>query len=447
MPPELTSLIRQPGNHIDPFITVVVPLTPALVEALHRHLTWAITASLTDFTVQEGVKRVFSVILQDKMHAAAFLAMTTAQQRRTSELAFPHDQSPEFYAYRATKLIRQHVQGHQGSLPPHTIVDIFRLAMCEWINGNQEAARIHIAQISKNWSDFEPATAVDRHRVEVCSTEDIFIAIDVDKKPLLDVTWEPDLFIGPHALMAGSRSTVDHSFDLESISLSKPGVDRRSNIRQLEDFLRRTQSPMAGILYGIMTGLVSFPRFSGINFGSALTGPTWIMKRRIHAALHRLQALEVKPYSADDSIRRALIIVLLLASTTAERRLVRVNLAQLAARLENSLQALEKLQNAKDSHGHSTSIRDQLQDPGLWLWLYIAGLTAAKESSSQDRVRQWFTKRALLLAVRLCGPFATVDEIEKILSNYLYFENAMGRTIEALSAAIASQTLWQANWS
>ncbi|MBA7492482.1 hypothetical protein ES702_03032 [subsurface metagenome] len=436
MPPELLTLISEPGNAVDAFNIVAVPLTPILVEVLQRHIKWALAASVTHFAVQEGVKRLLSVILQDKMRAAAFLAMATAQQKHVNALIFPNEQGPELYLYRATKMIREFIETHRGGLPPYILVDIVRLAMCEWISRNHDGARIHLSYASKLWDNFRPQEPVDHHVQEACSSEDIFFAIDVDEKPLLTLNWLPPLPAGPQPLPMRS----DKDVSCRNTGFETSNLPESDCIWQLEHQLLKTSSPLTDILQTYIVGLKSIPDFSHLDFGSALTGPVWIMKRRLHAALHRLQSLDGSLPLVDDSIRRTLIIVLLLASTTLERRVARINTSRLAERLRESLESIEESRSSASTPQSNIDAREQLQSPGLWLWMYVAGLAAAKESPSLDRTRQRFTKRALVLAVRLCGPLASSHQIQKIMSAYLFFDNALGGTVENLAAMIASHS-------
>lgn len=445
MPPELVSFIKDPGAAVDAFTTIAMPLTPILVEVLQRHITWALTACITDFTVQEGVKHIFATILQDRMRAAAFLAMATAQQKKTGGLTFPTDQSPELYSYRATKMIREHIANHQGLLPSYTLVDIFRLALCEWINENYYAAGIHFSYVSRLWDDFEPRDPVDYHVLEVCSSEDVFFAIDIDEKPLLALNWLPRLSTSPRTLSAGSRTLSNRKDERPKAESEVSSLENAVVSWQLEASLRRAKSPLIEILHSCVVALKTIPKFRHVDFGAVLIGPLWIMKRRIHATLHQLQSLDTPAPSADDSIRRALIIVLLLTSTTSERRLGRTNLGRLAERLRTSLESNEELLNSEGTRQMSDVQKEQLQDPGLWMWMYVVGMAAARQLPSRSCTRHWFTKRALMLAIRLCGFSASSHDLEKLLSSYLYFDNALGETVENLSAAVASYSRRQAN--
>lgn len=438
LPSGLLTLIAEPGNAVDAFNTIVVPLTPILAEVIQRQMKWAIAASVTDYTVQEGVKRVFSVVLQNKMRATAFLAMATAQQKEVNALVFPRDQSPELYSYRATKMIREYIENHQGVLPSYTLVDIFRLAMCEWISGNHDAARIHLAYASKLWSNFEPRDSVDHHVQEVCSSEDIFLAIDIDEKPLLALDWLPGLSLDQQPSPSGSQLLSNNSDNRPNAASEATDSETKDDTSQLECDLRLTGSSLVEILHFCTVSLRLVPGSIDRDIGSALKGSLWTVKRRLHATLHRLQSLDLPTPSTDDCIRRSLIIVLLLASTTPERRVARTNTGKLAERLKTSLQNLEISKNSEDVRTPSAATRAQFQDSGLWLWMYTAGFAAAREAPSHDCIKEWFLKRALPLATRICGPRASLNDIQVILSGYLYFNYALGEAVEALSAAIAS---------
>lgn len=434
VPRQLLNLFNDPGTAVDAFKTIVMPLTPSLVEVVTRHMRWATSASVTNYTVKEGVKRVFASILQDKMRAAAFLAVATAQQKKTTGFVFPSDQGPELYSYQATKMIRAYIENHKGPLSSNTLGDIFRLAIGEWMSGNHDAARIHFAYISKLWVHFDPQDAVDYHVWEVCSSEDLFLAIDVDGKPLLDLSWVPRLPTGPQLL--STQFYTPSNKDANHLDTENMTDDLAS--QRLTTLLRGASSPLTDILHDCIMALGTIPHFQNVDFGSALVGPLWTIKRHMQATLHRLQSLDTPITSINDSIRRSLVIVLFLASTTPDRRIARTNLLGLAERLKESLENNRELRSPDSTSHTEAADREMSQDPGLGLWMYVAGLAATKDSSTPCFTRQWFTRRALLLAVRMFGYSASFQDIERVLSGHLYFNSALGESIAILLAAISS---------
>ncbi|KAK5945326.1 hypothetical protein PMZ80_002530 [Knufia obscura] len=445
-----TIVTSRPGDINDPFNHTVVQITPELKDLLDRHLRWAVSSSVSDFTIKEGIQRIYNSVLTDPMHSAAFLAMATAQQRKTSNIVLPHGQSPEFYSYRATRIIREYIESHPQDVEPYTFVDIFRLAMSEWINGNHKAARIHFSYIARNYNDFEPRDAGQWHNIEVISTEDLFLAIDVDEQPLMALSWEPELFAGPHMALPNTEGR-----DTSSVGSDQPHMDRG----RYYDVSRRSPSstsyagltsafspgcPLQSITQELLISLQSFPNPSQINFGAATAGSLWAMKRRMHAALHRLQSVDVAEQGLEQCIRRTLLILLFLASTTPSRRVGRTDVPRLAMRLRDALKAMNAVQNQNKSNGRTTcaiSSGTAMQHT-LLLWMFITGLIAAKEDSvnPDSELLQWFRKRAVILAVQVCGPQPMVEQLNNVLEQYLTFSNVHSGVVEEICTNIRTQT-------
>lgn len=443
-----TSLSSRLGDVNDPFNHTVVQITPELRDVLDRHLRWAVSSSVSDFAIKEGIQRIFESILTDRMHSAAFLAMATAQQRKTSNIALTHENSPEFYSYKATKIIREYIESHPGDVEPYTFVDIFRLAMCEWINGNHRAARIHFSYIARNYNNFKPHTAGEWHIIEVISSEDLFMSIDVDEKPLMELNWEPEM--AAESGDAGFRTEVG----ITSVTGSKQPVKDvwipsdgsktpldSYNDNKLISHLS-SHSTLRHIISTLLAILQSFPGYSKIDFGAATTGPLWTMKRRIHAALHRLQSLDVVEIGMEQCIRRTLLTLLFLASTTPARRVGRTDVQRLASRLRSAM-VNAQIVRSQEGAGPACPMEDvSSAEPGLLLWMFITGLVAAKEGqgTESEELVQWFRKRAIILAVQACGRGASAELIEEVLGCFLTFSNVHQKAIEELCTNIKSQT-------
>ena len=405
------SLIVKPGSTADPFNNTAVPITPDLRAVLTKHLRWAVSSSISEFSIHEGVRRILQAVMTDRMHAAAFLAMATAQQRKAGKLALPHDQSPEYYSYQATKMIREHIVSHPSSVDDYTYVDVFRLAMCEWLNGNIGAARIHFAYIAQNWHKLKPKDWGEQHNHEVISSEDVFFSIDIDEKPLLQLNWEPILPAGP-VRPEPPLHDVAPVFESNEYSASNALLGS-----QLLDLASTSQSSITPALESFLSGLRCIPHAGKINFASATSGMIWIMKRRIHATLHRLQSLDKPTCPVDDAIRRTLIILLVLASTTQGRRVARTDVPRLAVRLRKAMLAVE-YERRPDNKA--------LHNPALWLWMSITGLIAAQEDNGKMpdlELLQWFRKRSTMLTRQVCGPFVTMEKLKIVLLPFLYFEH------------------------
>ncbi|KAK5091641.1 hypothetical protein LTS08_005402 [Lithohypha guttulata] len=433
------SLASRPGDVADPFNTTVVPITSALRDVLSRHLRWAVSSSITEFAIHEGIRRIFMVVLTDRMHSAAFLAMATAQQRKTAGLVLPHDQSPEHYSYIATKLIREHLEANGDEVDPYAFVDIFRLAMCEWLNGNHTAARIHFAYIARNWSSLRPRDGSERHNVEVISSEDIFLAIDIDEKPLLQLSWEPELPLGPHKIPSSAMKVLERRNKAE-LSPKPPPPEVGSRLLRLVS----PDSDVRTIIESCLNTLHASSHFSQIDYASATTGYNWIVKRRLHATMHRLQSLDITGSSVEEPVRRALVILLLLATSTPARRIGRTDVPRLAAQLRHSMLAarssVTQCKNGKTSANCGQQPIKKI-DPALWLWMSHIGYLAARENdqifSANSEVIEWFTQQSLQLTLQICGPLVTVDEIRTLLSGYLYFEHVQGHSLGKLVGQIS----------
>lgn len=361
------------------------------------------------------------------MHSAAFLAMATAQQRRTANMTLPQNEGTEFYRYKATKLIREHIIANGDAMDPYTFVDVFRLAMCEWLNGNHHAARVHFSYIAQVWRDFRPSDWGEQHNLEVISSEDIFLAIDIDEKPLLDLNWESQLEASP---APANRS-------LESVKCKQEDELHLHEVRDNHATSKLRQiiskdSPINDIVLGCLTSLCSTPDFSTADFASTLKGPLWVIKRRMNATMHKLQTLpEAQLSSADDLLRRAFIVLLFLSTTTPARRLARTNFSRLASRLQ-----LTMLKACNDRSNASTA------SPGFWLWVSVSGLVAVQEAiSSQDQrteseeLKCWFMARCTQFATYMFGQNATVEAIRRVLTTYAYFESVQGTAIVNILAA------------
>ena len=141
------------------------------------------------------------------------------------------------------------------------------------------------------------------------------------------------------------------------------------------------------------------------------------MKRRIHAALHRLQSTPIPTPGLEACIRRTLFILLFLASTTPARRLGRTDVPRLARRLRAALVAAK----AEGSSGATTAASAGMH-PRLLVWMIITGLAAAREGQDAELV-QWFRKRAVVITVRVCGATPSREQVCGVLGAYLSFRS------------------------
>jgi len=442
-----TILSSRLGDTNDPFSCTIVPLTPELRDVLAQHLRWAVSSAVSDFAIKQGVQRIITSVLTDRMHSTAFLAMATAQQRRTSDIVLPHDHSPEYFSYRATKIIREYIAARPMGVEPYTFIDIFRLAMCEWISGNHKAARIHFSYIARNYDDYKPHDAAEWHNIEVISTEDLFLAIDVDEKPMLSLTWEPELAAGPTVATSAVEDPIKSSIGPDRNIREPRAVSRgasSSNQNSSLTALLAHQPSLKPVVQTLLASLQSFPKYSQLDFGPATTGERWVMKRRIHATLHRLQSVAiVAEASVEGCVRRTLLILLFLASTTPARRLGRTDMARLAARLRHALLATEAVQSSRQIDGAPTSACGrgantdhvmQQQQPELYLWMFATGLVAAKEEPVDEDLRRWFCERAVVLVLRVCGPQPVLEQVNAVLEEYLTFSSVHRGVVEELCA-------------
>jgi len=440
-----TILLSRSGDITDPFNCTVVQITPELRDVLDRHLRWAVSSAVSDFAIKEGVQRILSSVLTDRMHSTAFLAMATAQQRRTSNIVLPHDHSPEYYSYCATKIIREYIAARPGEVEPYTFVDIFRLAMCEWLSGNHKAARIHFSYIARNYNNFNPHDAAGWHSIEVISTEDLFLAVDVDEKPLLSLTWEPELAAGPRiatwAVEDLIRSSIG-SIEPDGGSRDPSALCRRASSPKQRSGLMAVipqQSLLRSPIQKLFMSLQSFPKYSQIDFGSATTGELWIMKRRIHATLHRIQSMKIVEPSVEECVKRTLLILLFLASTTPARRLGRTDVPRLAVRLKDALLAAEAVRSQQVGGPTCSRGTNPTMQPKLYLWMLITGLVAAKEGPGNEGLAQWFSERVVTSALQVCGPQPMPEQVNAALEEYLTFSNVHGNVVEETCTNIEMQ--------
>lgn len=440
-----TILSSRPGDINDPFNCTIVQITPELRDVLDRHLRWAVSSAVSDFAIKEGVQRIITSVLTDRMHSTAFLAMATAQQKRTSDIVLPHDHSPEYYSYCATKIIREYIAARPGEVEPYTFVDIFRLAMCEWLSGNHKAARIHFSYIARNYNNFKPHNAAEWHSIEVISTEDLFLAVDVDEKPLLSLTWEPELAAGPRIATSVVEDMIRSSIGSIEPDRSSRGPSavrkRASSPKQSSGLIAviPQQSLLRPPMQKLLISLQSFPKYSQIDFGSATTGELWIMKRRIHATLHRIQSMQTVESSVEECVKRTLLILLFLASTTPARRLGRTDVPRLAVRLKDALVAAKAVRSQQIGGPACSRDTNSTMQPKLYLWMLITGLVAAKEGPVNEELLQWFSKRVVISALQVCGPQPMSEQVNAALEEYLTFSNVHGNIVEETCTNIGMQ--------
>ena len=431
-------IANRPGDAADPFSLTVTPITPSLREVITRHLQWAVSSSVSSFTIHEGVRRIMSAVMTDHMHSAAFLAMATAQQRRTSlaqhhtSLLLPRNHSPEFYTYEATRLIREHIRDKQDAADPYVYVDVFRLAMTEWMNGNHAAARVHFNYIAQIWNGYSKLQGdwSDQHNLEVMSSEDIFLAVDIDERPLLDLTWEPARTCGP------PKPCTDQAMELKNENTRFHAL---SNSLVGTGFRRIKAEKVHRILQDCAANLRMITDYSTVEFGSATTGDLWTLKRSIHAIIHRLQSYLVdSTYAMDTVICRTAIILLLLASTTPARRIARTDVWTLALRLRSAIINLVATAEAPMA-------KDDAADPGLWLWISMTGFVATQGTQSQenglfqpetDELGNWFLKQSVRFAEKAFGQAATKQDLQASLMHYLYFEGIQGSAVQTLASIL-----------
>lgn len=399
------------------------------MEVIQRHLTWTVSSSVTDFAIRQGYRRVFSTILQNQMHTAAFLAFVTVQLDKLGDVKMPYNHSPELYSYKATRLIRQHIETHSVAMDPYVLLDVFRLALGEWIRRNHRAAKIHFSFIAQNWHKYSPQGAEGQHNEEVFSSEDVLLAIDLDEKPLLALTWEPSLVVEPNEVSENQSSTgspMQNRAEGAPLELSM----KDENGDKLIALLNLVHPRFGQIAQDLFTGLKHFPNFSSVDFAAATVGPVWTMKRRIQATLHRLQSLDVEEPCIAACIRRTLLILLILATTSPARRVGRTDMARVARRLQSSLKTFAMSSGSPTTDQDRSLTYHRSRDSGLWLWMCATGLVAANEEPSQTNLIYWFSRRTQQTALQHFGSRLTTASLEGALSRYLFFQQVYKSTIE-----------------
>lgn len=415
----LTPFAHIPGGSVDPFQCTIIPMTPVAIEVLQRHVTWVFDSAISQYTVTKGMESIGNVILQDEMHATSFIAFATAQASKTYGITLPHENSPQYYTYKSTKLIRRHIDKHANSPSihsPYLLMDIFRTAMAEWMIGNAAAARVHFAYIVRSLERFKQDGATAHHVIEVVSSADLWMSIDLDEKPLMDRSWSLDLNL-PGFIIEDDISLEDQGGST-TFGEGLVTVARSLHVANI-----------SGLIVDLVNDLRRFPAFSTINFATATEGPTWIMKRKMHSMIHQLVPLnEQKPSttiasSLEGCLKLVILMILFFASTTPSRRVGRVDTGKLALRLKTALIKFERTHSAQP---------ESAQDPTFWAWLYLTGLSSAKQAAIpkgwDDTQRQdlilWFTKRAKMAIAQSprCGSWANSKDIANALQHFLYFD-------------------------
>ena len=470
MPTIISFEVSPMSNRLSDSPDAFNPISPRIPDLLRRvidgYMSWATRSSVTEQTVKEGTKWVYQNILINPMHAMAFLAAATAHERKTANFVLPIDQEPEFFSIKGTQLVREHLASNSTDISDYVFVDIYRLGLCEWLNGRNVAARIHFAEIARQYGKYKAKTPIDRHHIEIITTADLFLAMDVDSHALMPLTWEPELPIAPY-----ERTTPFNSL-YEACSA------RHGN--NILDFLARTQPRIFSIMERCFREWTLFPDAISIDYASPVTGPIWAMKRRMQGTMTRLQ--EVNSTGFDDCVRRSLVIVLFLATTHAARRSGRTNVALLARRLKTAIYHVDhQSRSASVSTNTSPGMistpdsqsydehqfqhpRSQYQsrsqsypqyrsqphhfegehsndeDPSIWLWIYFTGLAAALEAPIDTEILEWFSQKAENLALTVYGSL----EPQRILIGlvpYLMFKRVHASAVMYLVKREGNQML------
>lgn len=427
----LTAFAHIPGGSVDPFQCTIIPMTPVSIEVLQRHVTWVFDSAISQYTITKGMESIGNVILQDEMHATSFIAFASAQACKTYGITLPADHSPQYYTYKSTKLIRRHLEKNANSpsiYSPYMLMDIFRTAMAEWMIGNVVAARVHFAYIVRSLECLDRESAAGQHVVEVVSSADLWLSIELDEKPLMDRFWSLDLklpgFIIEDDISLEDQPAIDAlSEGLVLVASSVGTADLSSMVLELINDLRR------------------FPTFSKIKFATATVGPTWIMKRKMHSLIHQLLPInDQKPTttiasSLENCVRLGLLMTLFYASTTPSRRIGRVDTDKLASRLKMALVRFERTHTAQP---------EPARDPTFLTWLYLTGLASAMQSSipkrwddtEKQQLIEWFTKRAKMAIAQSpqCGPRADTAKVANAMQRFFYLEVVLHNAIQSVVA-------------
>lgn len=428
------------NDHIDPFCTSVVPMTSDAVRIIRSQLDWADEAAVTQFSQLGARLTTFQLIFGDELLAAPWLAFAGEQMRQYRGIEPSPELAPELMAVTAFQSIKRRVA--EGTASDMTLMSaVFRLALYEWITRNHDAAKVHFQFIKSQWHTFFPHSAVDQHYYEIMSCEDVFFAVDIDEKPMLDLDWEPELSMKKDPAMR--RASLENLRLIPgAMQFQTPAVENHL----LAAIRAGLISPeLQNIVLDLQDNLNQFTAYSQLNFALATTGAQWIMKRRLQAAVHRLQSIEPSTERPlDQAIRRTLTIILTCGSLSPIRRLARISLSNVAARLRLALQ-----QVATDAQLLEASYRHSLPQHGrsftynslLWLWMCLTGLAGAADGLCEEGLEEWFLERAAHAAEKAFKRCPDLYQVEGALKGYLFFECAYERAIPRLMSYMSHSKL------
>lgn len=400
---------------VDPFDSTALPRSSGVQSILQFYTSWIAKSSITLYTRFTGLGTLLRGVLHNQMHMYSVLASAAARMRQVAHIDFKRNESPEYFNYRAIRLLRDYISSVGPGFDQQAMLDVLRLCTCEWYLQNYDAARTHIGCIKPFWNSLTISTSdIDRHIHGCFSYNDIFLALETDTLPVLTLTWD--------------KTSLSQAPDDLTSAAAYPSPQSPHQNFGLEKSLGMGSS----LYHGAKAGAFS-PQMTTIIFDVVsmleMAGPTerlieaatsevlWISKKKSQALLHRL--LSVSSQSQEECIRRTLLIILGCISMSATWRSGKLEMSKLAARLQ--LSAAGGMETVHISNLHT------------WLWIYVTGAFAAR---GQDNIQEWFLAQGTSTARSLNK--TTYAELEEVLRCYIFFQSLQGGSLSQIASRLVT---------
>ncbi|KIY01433.1 uncharacterized protein Z520_02985 [Fonsecaea multimorphosa CBS 102226] len=395
----------RPGDAVDPFNATSVRLNAEIQAILQYFISFSIPRATERTGTDESyrrhlervpaIKKVVQGCLSNKMHMLSLLTATAARMEQVSKKSISNRHTARNLMSRAIPHIRRYLQRIPALVvDKQFILDIFYLGVCEWYLEDYDSALTHLRAAGNFINSLDPRLPFDAFVKETIVYNDIFLAAETGRKPLLVRDWDASgLGLQRHKQISRSLSANG-----PQCRLGRGFLDPRQN----DIFTFEMNLVLCNLIPWIDVG-----RHALQTRTLTLEDSEWVCSKG-QAMLHDLLSITIadvdreKPTPSwrawEECVRLSLITVISLVSTQMSWRSGRINALRVRKMLE--------------SHGGSWGSRAHNQ---VKLWVLVTCMLVASEDCELE---DWFLNAAVDAAKD--SGLTTYNELHQAMSAYLY---------------------------
>ncbi|OQV03138.1 hypothetical protein CLAIMM_08223 [Cladophialophora immunda] len=329
------------------------------------------------------------------MHMLSLLTATAARMEEVSKKTISHHHTARNLMTRAIPHIRRHLQLFPDLiLDKQVILDIFYLGACEWYLDDHESARTHQRAAGNLINSLDPRLPFDAFVKETIVYNDIFLAVEMGRKPLLVRDWDAT----PLGSQRRQHISQSLSANVPQCCLGRGFLDPNQNdiFRFEMNLILCSLIPWIDVgRHALQTRILTVEDSEWI----CSKGQAMLHDLLLSVTIPNFESENKSPSRArEECVRLSLIIVMSFVSTQMSWRSGKVN----ASRVWKIL----------DSNGGSWGSQAHNQ---MKLWVIVTCILAASED---DELEDWLLNAAVDTSKDL--GLTTYDELHQAMSAYLY---------------------------